>query len=160
MERKLEYAHLLGRAFEFGTSDCFALGREFFSHNFGIEIPNFARPSDWSADELDLIRELHEQTGFEMITKWRVKDLRPADVLCLAIGERNPNHFAILTDDGQMLHHLRDRLSQAVPFEDFWRRCTCFVLRHPDVPDLRPPVVESDLARKLNERNAGFQAPA
>jgi cell wall-associated NlpC family hydrolase len=30
--------------------DCYELGRDFFRDNFGIELTNYARPHDWSAD--------------------------------------------------------------------------------------------------------------
>ena len=146
------YQHLIGRPFNFGVNDCFDLARQLYIDNFGIEVPNFARPNDWSADDLDLIRILHEDAGFEMIVDWKPADLRPWDVLCLSIGEANPNHIAVLTDDGHLVHHLRDRLSEATPYEDFWRRHTAFVLRHPNVPDLRPKPFEADLEKMLNAR--------
>ena len=152
MAPDLRYEHLLGRQFEAGAVDCFDLARQFYIDNFGIEVPDFARPHDWSADERDLLRLLHEKAGFEMVTHWRPQDLRPGDVLCLCIGEANPNHVAVITGDGNILHHLRGRLSQAEPWADFWRRHVAFVLRHPKVPDLRPVLPEIDLAEMLDAR--------
>jgi cell wall-associated NlpC family hydrolase len=150
----IKYQHLLGRTFLPGVRDCFAHGRELYRDNFGIEITNYARPHDWSADNDDLIRKLHEREGFDMITDWKIKDIRPADVFCLAVGESNPNHFAIYVGDNQMTHHLHGRVSNVEPYRDFWRNFTCFILRHPDVPDLRPQLEDHDLRSILSERYA------
>ena len=135
-----------------GVNDCFALGREFFSCNFGIEIRNYARPVDWSSTNLDLIRLFHEREGFDMLTDWKVKDLRPGDVMAMCIGESNPNHFAIVVDGNQILHHLANRLSNVEIMRDFWRNSTAFVLRHPAVPDLRPELPDVDIGTLLNAR--------
>src|SRR3546814_13788378 len=92
-----------------------------------------------------------------MITTWRAKDLRPGDVLCMAIGEGNPNHMALYVGEGEILHHLTNRLSTREPYRDFWRTLTCYVLRHPDVPDLRPVYPDTTIAELLRseERRVG-----
>lgn len=150
----LKYEHLVGVPFVFGTHDCLSLFRAFYRENFGIEIRNYARPEDWDAEKLDLMRLCYEREGFDMITDWKTKDLRPADVLCVAIGESNPNHFAIYTGKETIVHHLYGRLSSEDPFREFWRNQTCFLLRHPDVPDLRPVYPDTDIMSLLNVRNA------
>ena len=148
----LKYEELLDRPFSLGTNDCFALAREFYKINFGIEVTDYARPQDWSSGELDLIRMLYEREGFEMITDWRVDDLRPGDVMAMCIGDRNPNHLAVVVDDGQILHHLTNHLSRTELLRDFWRNSTAFILRHPDVPDLRPVFPDVDIGTLLNAR--------
>lgn len=149
----LEYENLLGHRHLRGVRDCFALGRAFFQQNFGIEITNYARPNDWSSDEIDLIRLLYEREGFELISDWKIKDLRPADVMVMCIGEANPNHFAIVVEDNQILHHLENSLSRVEILRDFWRNSTAFILRHPSVPDLRPIHPDVDIRTLLNERH-------
>lgn len=148
----MNYLHLTGRTFIPGVRDCFAIGRDLYWDNFQIAITNYARPQDWSADNIDLIRKLSEREGFTMITDWKVKDLRPADVLCVAIGESNPNHLAYYVGDNTMLHHLGGRFSAAEPYNDFWRNSTCFILRHPSVPDLRPVYGNTDIGSILRDR--------
>jgi cell wall-associated NlpC family hydrolase len=150
----LKYDHLTGQRFAWGLHDCFSLTRAFFDDNFGLKIKNYARPTDWRSDEIDLIRRLYEREGFEMITTWKIKDLRPADVLCIAIGERNPNHFAIVTDHDTIVHHIYGKMSEEEPLRDFWLNHTCFILRHPSVPDLRPVYPDITIAELLNARNA------
>ena len=150
----LKYDHLVGRQFIIGQQDCLSLFRQFYADNFGIQIRNYARPIDWSSDKLDLMELCHEREGFEKITDWKAKDVRPADVLCMAIGERNPNHFAIALGDDQLLHHLNGRFSSVEVFRDFWRNHTSYILRHPDVPDLRPVYPDVELMDLINARTS------
>jgi cell wall-associated NlpC family hydrolase len=147
----LRYEHLVGLPYS-AERDCYELGRDFFRDNFGIELTPYARPHDWSADRHDLIRQLHEREGFRMLPDWTAKDIRPADVFCLAIGSSNPNHFAIYVGDNKLLHHLRGRFSSVEPYRDFYRNSTTFLLRHPDVPDLRPVLPETTIEALLRER--------
>jgi cell wall-associated NlpC family hydrolase len=150
----LKYERLVGRPFIWGTADCLSLFRDFYKDNFGIEIRNYARPTDWSSDQIDLMRLCYEREGFDMITDWRLKDLRPGDVLCMAIGERNANHFAIFLGDGMIVHHLYGKMSTHEEFRGFYRNHVCFILRHPDVPDLRPVYPDVDIASLISARNA------
>src|SRR3546814_10211526 len=82
----------VGIPFRMGERDCLGLFRRYYAEMFGVHVTDYARPVDWESDQIDLIRACHEREGFEMITTWRAKDLRPGDVLCMAIGEGNPNH--------------------------------------------------------------------
>jgi cell wall-associated NlpC family hydrolase len=154
-EDDLKYHQLTGRAFTgIGNDDCFALSIQFFKDNFGIEITDYPRPNDWESDELNLIELLYEREGFDKITDWKAKDLRPGDVLCMAVGERNPNHLAIFVGNNTIVHHLYGRLSRTDDLRDFWLHQTCFILRHPDVPDLRPVYPDVDIMDLLRARNA------
>lgn len=148
----LRYEPLIGRDFLWGVRDCYALLCDLYLENFGIALTDFARPSDWSSDSESLIRNLYELDGFEMMANWKPKDLRPADVLCMAIGESEPNHIAIYVGDNKIIHHLYGRRSSEEPFRDFFRVTTCFALRHPDVPDLRPVLPDTDIGSLLRER--------
>lgn len=150
----LKYDHLEGRPFTgIGNDDCLKLFRDFFKDNFDISIRDYARPHDWSSDKLDLMGRCYEREGFEKITDWKLKDLRPADVLCLAIGESNPNHFAVYVGDDVILHHLYGKMSRAEQMRDFWRNHTCYILRHRSVPDLRPVYPEVLLSDLIDARN-------
>lgn len=151
----LRYDHLVGLRFTgLGERDCFELVKDFFHDNFEIEIPDFARPNDWRSNETDLIRQCYPHSGFEMLTTWKSSDLRPGDILAIMIGESNPNHLAIVVDDAQILHHLAGRMSNVEPLRDFWLNNTAFVLRHPDVPDLRPTYPNVEIGDLLRERNS------
>jgi cell wall-associated NlpC family hydrolase len=155
----LQYEHLIGRPFVMGKHDCFGLAREFYRLNFDVVVRDYARPQDWSSDNIDLIRMFYDREGFDIIADWKIKDLRPGDVLAMCIGESNPNHIAVMVDDGRILHHLYNRLSNVEELRDFWRTSTAFVLRHPNVPDLRPVYPDVDLGTLLNARYSLQTAP-
>jgi cell wall-associated NlpC family hydrolase len=150
----LKYEHLQAIPFtEIGDRDCYELCRDFFRENFKIELTPYVRPHDWESDSLDLIRMFHDNEGFDSITDWRPKDLRPGDVLAMSINESNPNHLAIYVGDDKILHHLYGRMSRIEPLHGFWRNHTSFILRHKDVPDLRPVYPDVDYMELLRARN-------
>jgi cell wall-associated NlpC family hydrolase len=150
----LQYEHLIGAGFDWGHKDCLSLFRDFYKLNFNIEITNYARPSDWSSDKLDLMRLCYEREGFNMITEWKLGDLRPGDLLCMSIGERNANHFAVYLGEDELIHHLYGRMSSKETFRGFYRNSVLYILRHPDVPDLRPVYPDVDIRTLLDARNA------
>lgn len=150
----VRYEHLVGRKFTgLGKQDCLDLTRHFFRDNFDIEIPNFARPNDWKSDELDLIGSLGPVANFQRIEEWKPAELRPADLLCIAIGEAKPNHLAIYLGEDRILHHLYGRMSDVAPFRDIWRTRTAYIYRHSEVPDLRPVYPDVSLEDLINARN-------
>lgn len=136
-----------------GGHDCYELVRDFYRENFQIELTDYARPHDWESDKLDLLRNLYKHDGFKMITEWTPDELRPGDALCMSINEGNPNHIAIYVGEGEILHHLYGRMSRKEPFHGFWRNHISFILRHPDVPDLRPKVMDVNLLDFVRARN-------
>lgn len=151
----MDYDFAIGIPFSgVGNRDCYALLMDLYERNFGIKLTNFARPNDWQSDTDNLIEELYEKDGFIKITDWKVKDLRPGDILAMAIMEQNPNHLAVYVGDSTIVHHLYGRVSSAEPWRDLWQYATCFVLRHPDVPDLRPVHPDADLLELLRVRNS------
>lgn len=151
---QIEYENLLGLPFIAGKQDCFTLTINFFKQNFDIDIPNFARPTDWDADKLNLIPKLFPLAGFERVDTW---ELQPGDVLATAVGSSNPNHFVIYVGDNTLLHHKFMQLSSQEIFRPAWKMVTCFVLRHPDVPNLTPVYPDIDLEQLLRKRYEEFR---
>ena len=149
----LEYQHLIGKRFNLSKQDCFKLVQDFFFDNYGIEIKNYARPSDWDSNELDIIGYAHEREGFFKVQDWTLTNLRPGDVLCMAVGTSIPNHYAVYVGDGKFVHHLVNSLSSEEELRPFWRRSTCYVLRHKDVEFVPVPKPEKTLLEILHERN-------
>lgn len=152
----LKYEHLLGRPWIANKQDCFSMTIDFFKDNFDIDIPNFARPTNWNADKLDLIRMLMPKSGFDMVhDEWR--DLRPCDVLACSFGSANPNHFVIYLGDNQLLHHKYGVNSNTEVLRPAYRMNTGFILRHPDVPDIRPVLPDATIEDIIRAR---FQVQA
>lgn len=149
---RVEYAHLEGRPYVPGRVHCYALMRDLYRDNFGIELRDYAIPRDWNSNQLNLIELIHEREGFFKVPDWSIKTLRPGDVLCIAIHSRNPNHFAAFVGENLILHHPRDQLSRTEMLRDFWRMTTCYVLRHPAVPDLTPSHPETSIQELISAR--------
>lgn len=133
-----DYSHLLGKNYVPGVEHCWKLVRDYYRDAFGIELGDYPLPNDWDSDKLNLIEMIYEREGFEKVTDWSIRDLRPGDLLCVAVRRSNPNHFVIYVGDNKILHHPLMQLSRDETLRDFWRQTTCFVLRHKGVPDLRP----------------------
>lgn len=149
--QELQYENLLGKEWIINKQDCFTLGRDFYKQNFDIDVPDFARPQHWNADRLDLIKLSFAAANFTLISEpW--DDLRPADVLALAIGSSNANHLAIYVGDNDLIHHRWGVNSCKELLRPFWRMSTLYVLRHPDVPDLRPVLPEVSLEELIRAR--------
>lgn len=148
----MKYEHLESMPFVQGKQDCFELARRFYRDNFGIEIRDYSRPNDWDADTIDLLRHAPVREGFEIITSWRPQDIRPADAFCMSIGSSNANHIGIYLGDNKFIHHLVGRLSNVEEFRDFWVTRINYLLRHPDVPDLRPEKQDTDITSLLRAR--------
>lgn len=140
------------RQFVWGESDCFSLVRDFYKQNFSIEIRDYARPSNWQADVLNLILAGFQKEGFEKLTTWKLDDLRPGDVMCMCVGESNPNHFGVYTGNNEFIHHLSGNMSSVSPLKGHWLHHTSFLLRHPDVPDLRPNTKDITIQELLRAR--------
>ena len=149
---ELAFEHLLGRQYVPGKVHCLTLVRDFYRENFGIDIPDYAVPHDWDANKLDLIEKVHGRLGFEKVENWSIKTLRPADLLCIAVRSSNANHFLINLPDNQVLHHPLMQLSRVDPMRSFYRMSTCYVLRHPSVPDLTPVKPDVTIQELLDAR--------
>lgn len=149
--KDLKYKNLLGFPWEINNRDCFTLTQGFFDQNFGIKIPDVARPNNWNADRLDLIGKVYPRTGFQKVTDmW--DDLRPCDVLACSVQSSNPNHLAIYIGNNELLHHRLGVNSCVETLRPFWRMTTGYILRHPDVPDLRPTLPDGNIEDLLRAR--------
>lgn len=128
----INYENLLGVPFQHGTHDCYSLIRDFYHQNFGIDLPNYARPNGWWKEGMDLYMERYHKNGF------RVLDCHPSeyqigDVFLMSILSPVTNHGGVLVEKGQILHHFTNRLSTIEPYKGIWRNCTTAVMRHKDV---------------------------
>jgi cell wall-associated NlpC family hydrolase len=140
------------REFIDGKQDCFALLRDLYSLNFNIKLRDYARPSDWEADVLDLITRAYKLEGFEQLTHWKLGDLRPGDVMAMCVGASKPNHLGIYIGNNEFVHHLRGNLSSRSPLKGHWLHYTAFLLRHPEVPDLRSELRDITIEELLRDR--------
>ena len=115
-------APLLGRQWVWGVTDCWSLVRDWYKEEKNIELKDWDRPT--TPEEFiknPLFQSCSWRTGF--------RELRPeeklinGDALLMSIGSPGLNHVAIFLD-GDVLHHLTDRLSCREPYSQWLLKCT------------------------------------
>ena len=121
-------APILGREWAWGVTDCYTLVRDWYKEKLNIDLIDWHRPTtiqDFNKDPM--FEKCAEQTGF--------RELRPdeklinGDLLFMSILSNNLNHVAIFID-GDVLHHLTDRLSCIEPYSEWLLKCTGKRLRY------------------------------
>lgn len=139
---ELLYKHLEGRRWNYGSQDCFDIGIHFYRDNYGIEIPNYARPEEWWVEGLDLYTELAEDAGFIKVDR-NIATAWPGDMFLVNVIYPKPEHGAIYLGDGIILHHPINQLSQVHKIPNWVRKGFNSCWRHKDQPDWSPPVGET-----------------
>lgn len=124
-------APLVGREFAHGVLDCYSLIRDYYAEHLGVALSDFAREDDWWRDagaENVYLNNLAKDGWVEVA----MKDLKPHDVILMAIRSRNgPNHGALYLGEGKILHHLYGRLSETTIYGGYYADTTVMVVRHP-----------------------------
>lgn len=130
----VSYQHLIGMPYVEGRQDCYGLIRTYYADVFSIDLPNYARPTDWSGKaDLDLLGRLYHDAGFEVLDV-HPSEWRPGDVFLIGVRNTHSNHAAVLVENGLILHHLFRSLSRTDRYAGLWRNCTLAVLRHRSHP--------------------------
>jgi cell wall-associated NlpC family hydrolase len=160
----LKYEHLLGHKFDHGKRDCYSVVKDMYKDNAGIELPAPARPDDWWLDDtMNLYMDNYEAAGFFLVEGNFFTDLRPLDVLLVAMPDmRKPNrsvanHAMVYIGDGDIIHHRLGKLSQKTRLrKDLWGPMIVARIRHKDTPPMltqnKPPI--DILGRMLPEKRA------
>lgn len=118
---------LLGRTFEYGTRDCYALIRDWYAQERGIALPDFPRADGDFGAGRDLYRDGFPRAGFLEVCR---TDVQPGDVLLFRLAAPVPDHGAIYLPGDRILHHLQGRLSSRDPLDGFLRERLVMVLRY------------------------------
>ena len=113
---------LLGRQWVWGITDCWSLVRAWYKEEKNIELKDWDRPTT--------LEEFMDNPLFESCA-WRTgfRELRPderlqnGDVLLMSILHPTLNHVAIFFQ-GDVIHHLTDRLSCREPYSEWLLKCT------------------------------------
>jgi cell wall-associated NlpC family hydrolase len=129
----LQYNHLLGRNFDFDHNNCYQLVREFYRDNYQIELSDYACPTEFWNQGLDLYSSMATQEGFTAL-HCHPREYRPGDVVICAIQSSIGNTAAVLLPNNQILVHLVGQLSTVVSWGGMFRNNCVAVYRHKDVP--------------------------
>ena len=143
------YQHLLGRPFIWQVQDCYALVRDFYRDVFNINLPNFARSDEFWKHGLNLIFDNSRAAGFREISV-HPTDYKFGDIAVSAIDSSFGNHCSIFVENGRIVHHLYNRLSEGpVPFKGLVRNTHVAVYRHEEVEKLPPQKTETQDVRSF-----------
>lgn len=96
-------APLLGRTFTHGISDCYALVRDYYRMEHGIDLPIFPRDWGWWNEGLDLLTEGVSTAGFLPIPS---EEVREGDVWFAKFGGPVPHHCGVYAGNDLVLHQL------------------------------------------------------
>jgi len=115
-------APLLGRQWVWGITDCWSLVRDWYKETKNIELRDWERPL--THDEFvnhPMFESCAWRTGFRKLRP--DEKLENGDLIFMSICSVGLNHVAIFLD-GDVLHHLTDRLSCKEPYSEWLLKCT------------------------------------
>ena len=119
---------MIGLPWVWGITDCWSLVRRFYKEKLNIELRDWERPLTPEQFQDDpMFERCAKDTGF--IELKNEEKLKNGDLLFMSIGAVGLNHVAIFVD-GDVIHHLRDRLSCREPYNPWLLKCTGMRLRY------------------------------
>lgn len=131
-------APLVGRSFHYGVLDCWAVVRDWYREEMGIDmshVPLDRGVDGWWRDLNSTFSPYESAENMERLGFERVDGLpsKKGDVIVMQVRSPSgkPNHVGVLIDDQRviMLHHLYDALSERTVYGGYWQETTRFVLR-------------------------------
>lgn len=123
---------LEGRPFAHGVLDCYALIKDWYKRERGIELPEFERHDNWWDDgHSSLYLDHFKEAGFEDVGQY--PELQVGDVILMQVRSKNdvPNHAGVYVGSGKILQHFYGRLSAVDDYSGYWRDVTRLVVRRP-----------------------------
>jgi proteasome lid subunit RPN8/RPN11 len=114
-------APLVGRTWSHGVLDCYSIIRDWYLQEKNIELLNFERSDEWWKIGENLYLDNFEKAGFKQIS---LDELQAGDCMLMCIGSEVPNHGAVYLGNGQILHHVQNRLSTRDVYGGFWLKNT------------------------------------
>tara|TARA_R100000353_G_scaffold174835_1_gene143653 strand:- start:518 stop:1219 length:702 start_codon:yes stop_codon:yes gene_type:complete len=119
---------LIGRHWVWGITDCWSLVRDWYKENLGITLKDWDRPTTPEEFiENPMFEKCAWRTGFRQLRP--EEKLENGDLLFMSIMATGLNHVAIFLD-GDVLHHLADRISCKEPYNQWLLKCTGMRLRY------------------------------
>lgn len=119
---------LLGREWCWGVQDCWTLARDWYGEH-GATLQDWPRPlTPELFESAPTFDACWREAGF-----YELSDNHPlqfGDFLLLSIGAPGLNHCGVIVDDGQILHHIRGRLSSRELYGGWLQKQTGRRLRH------------------------------
>ena len=119
---------LIGRHWVWGITDCWSLVRDWYKEKLGITLRDWDRPTTPEEFiENPMFEKCAWRTGFRQLRP--EEKLKNGDLIFMSIMATGLNHVAIFLD-GDVLHHLADRISCKEPYNQWLLKCTGMRLRY------------------------------
>lgn len=118
-------APLVGRTFSHGVLDCYSLVRDWYKQELDTELPDFDRRDDWWNRGGNLYVDNFQKAGFEVVRG----PIEFGDIIFMQIRSPVPNHAAVYIGDGQIIHHVANRLSSRDLYDGYWQENTVMTVR-------------------------------
>tara|TARA_R100000773_G_scaffold34396_1_gene29357 strand:- start:1678 stop:2379 length:702 start_codon:yes stop_codon:yes gene_type:complete len=113
---------ILGRPWVWGVTDCWSLVVDWYKEEKGIKLLDYKRPTTPEEFlENPVFEKYLPSRGFRLLEP--NEKLIDGDVLAMSIFGQGLNHVAIFLN-GDVLHHLTDRLSCIEPYSEWLLKCT------------------------------------
>ena len=113
---------ILGRPWVWGVTDCWSLVVDWYKEEKGIKLLDYKRPITPEEFLKNPVFEKYlPSRGFRLLEP--NEKLIDGDVLAMSIFGQGLNHVAIFLN-GDVLHHLTDRLSCIEPYSEWLLKCT------------------------------------
>ena len=113
---------ILGRPWVWGVTDCWSLVVDWYNEEKGIKLLDYKRPTTPEEFlENPVFEKYLPSRGFRLLKP--NEKLIDGDVLAMSIFGKGLNHVAIFLN-GDVLHHLTDRLSCIEPYSEWLLKCT------------------------------------
>lgn len=133
---------LIGRQFLHGVTDCYALVKDFYLRELGINLMDFDRTDDWWNKGQNLYLDNYKKAGFRRLEEGEQPKF--GDMVLMQIKSPVINHAGVYLGNDYvlkeyptihkvpdaMLHHLYGRLSERVVYGGYWREKTILICRH------------------------------
>lgn len=123
-------APLLGRVFVHGVLDCYALIRDWYQRELGVQLLDFVRSEDWWLKGENLYGDNFARAGFVPV---EMSALRRGDMIVMRIRaprECDGNHAGVYLGDQVILQHLQGRLSSRDVYGGWFIKNTTHCMRH------------------------------
>jgi len=123
---------LVGKPYVDGLQDCYTLAIKYYQQEFGIELTDYARPTNWYlSNQYNFFEKLYSTEGFTEVGT-NPRGVTIGDMILMCVGRSEViNHCAIYVGQGKILHHLVGQYSKLEAYSDKWRIRVKLVIRHP-----------------------------
>ena len=119
---------LIGRKFIFGVQDCYTLIQDYYKITLDIALKDYPREDKFWDRLENLYVDRFIDAGFTQVP---MESLKTHDVVLLKLGVTSiSNHGAVYLGNGNILHHVQNRLSEESQYIRHWKSMTTHVLRY------------------------------